>query len=113
MTGSGYKYSSIVMCGEIYGSSESRLSRSSIILASWCGLDGEISQNGDDIRPGAIRFFLTFFINTNEGKKLLTLAFINWLQKVRYRHVLCPMSKFGVTNYLNQMALHRLRQCSV
>ena len=90
VTGSGYKYSSIVMCGEIYGSSESRLSRSSIILASWCGLDGEINHNGDDIRPGAIRFFLTFFINTNEGKKSLTLAFINWLQKVHCRHVLCP-----------------------
>ena len=77
MTGSGYKYFIIVMCGVIYGSCESRVSHYLIILASRCGIDGMINLNGDDIRPGAIRFFLTFFINTNEGKKLSTLAFFN------------------------------------
>ena len=90
VTGSGFKYSSIVMCGETYGSSESRLSRSSVILASWCGLDGEINLDGNDVRPGVIRFFLTFFIDTNEGKKMLKLAFVNWLQKVHCRHDVCP-----------------------
>ena len=62
ITGSCYKVANLEMCGEKYGSSDSRLSRSSVILASWCGSDGKINIRGDDIRPGVIRFFITFFL---------------------------------------------------
>ena len=89
VTGSCYKYSGLEMC-EKYGSSDSRLSRSSVVLASWCGVDGEINASGDDIRPGIIRFFITFFLNIEGGKVQLTLAFINWMQKVPYRQSICP-----------------------
>ena len=89
VTGSAFKYPNIVMCGETYGSSESRLSRSSVILASWCGVDGAINIDSGDVRPGIVRFFLTFFVPTNDGKKRLTLAFVNWFQKVHCRHALC------------------------
>ena len=40
VSGSCHKYKNIEIFGEKYGSSDSRLSRSSVVLASWCGTDG-------------------------------------------------------------------------
>ena len=90
VTGSCYKYLNMEMLGEKYGSSDSRLSRSSVILASWCGVDGEINVKGDDIRPGIVRFFITFFLDVDGSKKQMTFAVVNWMQRVSHQHSLCP-----------------------
>ena len=48
VSGSCHKYKHVEIFGEKYGSSDSRLSRSSVVMASWCGTDGEIDLNGND-----------------------------------------------------------------
>ena len=84
ISGNCQKYFSMEMCGERYGSSSSRLQRSSIVLASWCGPEGEINTTGSDIRPGIIRYFVTFFIKIRERFVPVHFAFVHWWQRVPY-----------------------------
>ena len=51
-----HKYKNIEIFGEKYGSSGSRLSRSSVVLAYWCGTHREINMDGNDERYGIICF---------------------------------------------------------
>ena len=82
VSGSCHKYKHVEIFGEKYGSSDSRLSRSSVIMASWCGTDGEIDLNGNDERCGIVRFYMTVFLPIDGSTARLTLAYIHWFQKV-------------------------------
>ena len=86
ISGSCSKYFAMEMCGEKYGSSNSRLSRSSVILASWCGSEGGILKNEFTLRPGVIRFFITFFIKTDDQYKPVNFAFVHWFTSVPYEY---------------------------
>ena len=65
VSGSCHKYKNIEIFVENNGSSDSRLSRSSVVLASWCGTDGEINMDGNDERCGIVRFYLSAFLPFN------------------------------------------------
>ena len=92
VSGSCHKYKSIEICGEKYGSSDGRLSRSSVILASWCGTDGNINTMGNDLRPGIVRFYLSMYINVKGRMEFVTLAYVYWLQKVSHQKSICPVA---------------------
>ena len=92
VSGSCHKYKSIEICGEKYGSSDSRLSRSSVILASWCGTDGNINTMGNDLRPGIVRFYLSMYIHVKGRMEFVTLAYVYWLQKVSHQKSICPVA---------------------
>lgn len=92
VSGSCHKYKSIEICGEKYGSSDSRLSRSSVILASWCGTDGNINTSGIELRPGIVRFYVSMYVHNNGSMERVTMAYIHWLQKVSHQRSICTVA---------------------
>lgn len=86
-TGAHNKYSSIKFVNTVFGSVTSGLhKRSCRVLASWCGLDGEINSRGSSPRPGQIIAFLQLYVplqNSNERLEVV-LAEVDWLQRHGY-----------------------------
>lgn len=78
---SAWKTSELYVADVVYGSRNSRSSRSSYILAYWCGNDGNVCpyQNiGFDARPGQILYFLKHILYVDEAPYEHHLAFVEW-----------------------------------
>lgn len=81
------RISTIGYSGTKLGSSDSRLERSSFILASWCGqYSGSIETDSFDLRPGVIDFFLKQTIKIDGKQESLCMAKVRWFQRHPERH---------------------------
>lgn len=81
VSGAFTRYSAVDVCGEKYGSEQSRLDRSSYIIASWCDDDGNI-LHGHSPRPGRVEYFMHMFVKMSNGEIVpVILARASWYQK--------------------------------
>jgi hypothetical protein len=81
------RISTIGYSGTKLGSSDSRLERSSFILASWCGqYSGSIETDSFDLHPGVIDFFIKQTITIDGRQESLCLAKVRWFQRHPERH---------------------------
>ena len=79
--------STIGYSGVRLGSHDSRLDRSSFILASWCGNDGSnIQMDSFDLRPGAIDYFLHQSVLVNGKYQSFYMARVRWFQRHPFRN---------------------------
>lgn len=88
LAGSFKKYFAVEYLGEMYGSFNSRLDRSSQILASWCGIDGDIDSSGQKVRPGEVQYYMMFSIEKDGVRKDVIIAHVLWFQTHYAEHAL-------------------------
>ena len=81
LTGTFTKFFAIQYLGELYGSCNSRLDRSSQVLASWCGVDGKIDSTGNHLRPGEVDYYMSINVQVNGKYMKLILAKVMWFQR--------------------------------
>lgn len=78
---STWKTTELYVADVVYGSKNSRSSRSSYILAYWCGEDGNVLpyQNiGFDARPGQILYFIKHVFYVDGAPYEHHFAFVEW-----------------------------------
>ncbi|XP_077866348.1 uncharacterized protein LOC144354095 [Saccoglossus kowalevskii] len=80
---SGYvkQFAAVKLFNDVLGSENSRYSRSSLILASWCTLGGQIDTNLANDQPGIIEFFFTQFLTIDGKQEQCMMAKVRWFQK--------------------------------
>ena len=75
------KYASIECAGEHYGSTFSRLNRSSFVLAKWADRnDGKVNTDSSDARPGLIHYFAKQTIKVDDRLCTFCFARVSWFQ---------------------------------
>ena len=74
-----YKYSQIKVCEELYGSHNTRTTRSSYVLGRWCGRNGKIDTTS--LRPGRVSFYLKHSILHCGVFKPHYFAFVLWYEE--------------------------------
>ena len=76
-------FSHVDVLGVSYGSEGSTKSRSSYVLAAWCGEDGQIDMSGLHLRPGQIEYFIYMHVPfTNEKERRpVVFAKTKWFKK--------------------------------
>lgn len=80
VTGAFQRYASVSVHGQIFGSEESRLDRSSYIIASWCDNNGAIRLDFDP-RPGRVLYYMELYVKMSNDQSLhLVLARVHWYQ---------------------------------
>ena len=80
VTGAFKRYAAVKVFRETFGSEESRLDRSSYIMASWCDNDGDI-QVEHDLRPGRVLYYMHLFVKlSNDTEISVVLAKVQWYQ---------------------------------
>ena len=87
-----WKIPIIYLCGELFGSCNSRSHRSSYITAYWCGSDGFIQPFETmylNPRPGKINYFITHFLYVDDVPQEHLLACVEWFlprpDHIRYK----------------------------
>ena len=87
-----WKIPIIYLCGELFGSCNSRSHRSSYITAYWCGSDGFIQPFETmylNPRPGKINYFITHFLYVDDVPQEYLLACVEWFLRrpdhIRYK----------------------------
>jgi hypothetical protein len=81
LVGTFKKYFAIKYLGEKYGSFNSRLDRSSLILGSWCGIDSNVDTCGEKVRPGEVQYYMKVNISVDGIMKEIVLAHVRWFQR--------------------------------
>jgi hypothetical protein len=74
--------------GEVFGSINSRLDTCSLVLASWCGVDGNIDTSGQCVRPGEVLYYIRLNVLQNDVYQPLVLARVSWFQEHIHKHCL-------------------------
>lgn len=81
VSGAFNRYSAVDVYGTKYGSEQSRLDRSSYIIASWCDDEGNIIE-GHHPRPGRVEYYMHMFVKMSNGEIVpVILARVSWYQK--------------------------------
>ena len=74
-----YKYSQIKVCEELYGSHNTRTTRSSYVLGRWCGRNGRIDTTF--LRPGRVSFYFKHSLLQHGIFKPHYFAFVLWYEE--------------------------------
>ena len=101
-------YASVEFCGSL----DSRSERSSYVIASWVGIDGNIDPAAVGARPAIVHYYLKQNIVIHGELKSTVMSHVSWFQKHpdRHKHE-SGITEVGARMFLSHLGLHRSFQC--